>query len=429
MEARTSTYDTVVIGAGLGGLLAAAVAVRAGQRVLVVERMPYLGGRFTTVDQEGFAITTGALHLAPHGHGGPLARMLAALGTPTRWVQRDVIASVIVGGRHVVWRHLLDVPKVVGPRGKVDMLRMAAELAVVGHKALRFDAWLADRTADPVLRALFERFTQFALSIQPDQISYDEMRAVFRSVARYGLPQAPAGGCQAVIGHLAAYVQARGGEIRTMTAARTIGLDAASGRVACVTAEDRRTGAVETITASRVVSDAGPEVTARLLDRPQLDLAPPQAGPGACGLKLHIVSDTSLIPHNGIMFCLDTQRISGIVEVSRSVPAVAPPGMHMLDTFQVLMSDDSALERRLAVEDLRQVFGPAYDRHCRIVRASSFRGAWPVNHAIQGRDAASREPVPGLIMVGDAYKPSGHMMVEGVAASVQRVAPLLATAP
>jgi hypothetical protein len=129
-----------------------------------------------------------------------------------------------------------------------------------------------------------------------------------------------------------------------------------------------------------------------------------------------------MIPHNGIMFCLDTQRISGIVEVSRSVPDVAPSGMHMLDTFQVLMSDDFALERQLAMDDLRYVFGGVFDRYCRVVRTSSFRGSWPVNRAIQGQDSNDQEPIPGLIMVGDAYKPSGYMMAEGVAASVRRVA-------
>src|SRR5439155_12853984 len=144
--------------------------------------------------------------------------------------------------------------------------------------------------------------------------------------------------------------------------------------------------------------------------------------PVAAGLKLHVLSDRSLIRHNGIMFCLDTQRISGIVQVSNAVPSVAPAGMHMLDTFQILMSDDFARERRLAVEDLRQVFGAAFDRHCQVVRASSFRAAWPVNRAIQGRDYRDQEPLPGLILVGDAYKQPGYMMVEGVASSVRAIA-------
>jgi hypothetical protein len=142
----------------------------------------------------------------------------------------------------------------------------------------------------------------------------------------------------------------------------------------------------------------------------------------ARGLKLHILAERSMIAHNSIMFCLDTQRISGIVEVSQSVPEVAPSGMHMLDTFQVLMSDDFALERQLAMDDLRYVFGAGFDRYCRVVRTSSFRGGWPVNRAIQGQDSSEQEPIPGLIMVGDAYKPSGYMMAEGVAASVGRMA-------
>jgi hypothetical protein len=86
------------------------------------------------------------------------------------------------------------------------------------------------------------------------------------------------------------------------------------------------------------------------------------------------------------------------------------------------MSDDFALERRLAIDDLRQVFGLAFDRHCRVVRTSAFRAAWPVNRAIQGQDVRNQEPIPGLLMVGDAYKQPGYMMVEGVASSVRAIA-------
>ena len=61
MSPVARAYDALVIGAGLGGLLAAAFIVRQGGRVLVLERLRYPGGRFTTVDQQGYAITTGAL--------------------------------------------------------------------------------------------------------------------------------------------------------------------------------------------------------------------------------------------------------------------------------------------------------------------------------------------------------------------------------
>lgn len=422
MTDPSRSCDVVVVGAGLGGLLAAATAASAGKSVLVLERLPYVGGRFTTVDQDGCQITTGALHLVPHGTGGVLARLMASVGQPFRGVPRDAIASAFAGGRHVVWRRPLDVLRLFGPRGRLDLIRIAAELALGRRRgATTFEEWVDARTSDPTLRRLLERFTHFALSIRPSQISYDEMRAVFWNVARHGLPCAPSGGCQELVEDLAASIRARGGQIRTLTDVVEILYDQQAQRARGVRYRDRRRGREDVIEARAVVSDAGPDVTARLVHH-GCAFPLPVGEPVAAGLKLHVLSDRSLIGHRGIMFCLDTERISGIVQVSNAVPSVAPPGMHMLDTFQILMTDDFALERQLAIEDLRQVFGAAFDRHCRVVRASSFRAAWPVNRAIQGRDHRDQEPVPGLLMVGDAYKQPGYMMVEGVASSVREIA-------
>jgi len=37
-------WDTIIVGAGVGGLTAAARLVKAGQRVLVLEKSPHAGG-------------------------------------------------------------------------------------------------------------------------------------------------------------------------------------------------------------------------------------------------------------------------------------------------------------------------------------------------------------------------------------------------
>ncbi len=54
------TYDIVVIGGGMGGMCAAALAVKEGYRTLVVEKRPMVGGRFSTEDVDGFKLMTGA---------------------------------------------------------------------------------------------------------------------------------------------------------------------------------------------------------------------------------------------------------------------------------------------------------------------------------------------------------------------------------
>jgi hypothetical protein len=53
-----------------------------------------------------------------------------------------------------------------------------------------------------------------------------------------------------------------------------------------------------------------------------------------------------------------------------------------------------------------------------VLTMSQYRGEWPVNRAVQGEDVATATGVAGLYLVGDAVKPSGYLMVEGVAQSV-----------
>jgi len=53
-------YDIVVVGGGMGGICAGALAVKEGYRVLVLEKRPVIGGRFSTEEVDGFKLMTGA---------------------------------------------------------------------------------------------------------------------------------------------------------------------------------------------------------------------------------------------------------------------------------------------------------------------------------------------------------------------------------
>jgi phytoene dehydrogenase-like protein len=421
------TSDAVVIGAGLGGLLAAARIAQQGGSVLVLERLRYIGGRFTTVDQDGYAITTGALHVAPHGGGGPLASAIRELGLPFDIVPRDLMASFYVRGRHVLWNRPWDVMRLFGVQGRLDLLKITTLLSLpfadARSAAMPFSEWLATQTRDQTLHQFFESFIQFAVAVRSQDITFGEMRAIHQNVLRYGMPGTPVGGCASIVSALARFIEERGGQIRTAVEVMRILANRAADRVHGVEFRDRQSGEVHAVQSQMVVSDAGPEVTRELLNGGMRDEVPPL--PKAAGLKLHIVSDKSLIPHNGIMLCLGMRRVSGMVEVSRAVPSVVPSGMHMIDTFQVMRTESLTAERDLAIADLRDIFGADYDRHCRIVRASAFRSRWPVNQAMQGFDLHNQEPIRGLLMVGDAYKSRGHIMAEGVAAGVRRIAPRL----
>jgi hypothetical protein len=145
----------------------------------------------------------------------------------------------------------------------------------------------------------------------------------------------------------------------------------------------------------------------------------------ARGLKVHLLSDESLISHRGIMYCLDTQRIAGIVQPSNSDRRLAPQGKHLLITHQILCREDVHAEREAARADLRFLFGEDFGTKVQILTMSQYRGEWPVNRIAQGEDVSPQTGIAGLYQVGDAVKPTGYLMVEGVAQSVNALLDML----
>jgi phytoene dehydrogenase-like protein len=243
------------------------------------------------------------------------------------------------------------------------------------------------------------------------------------------------------------YILAQGGEVRL--SCEVLSILHEDGHVTGVRVRDKTTGEESLLRAPLVVSDVGPRATYALLSNHKVtqaevlkrDRKTPQITSSesssvswqgedvdireAVGLKVHVLSDVSLIPHKGIMYCLDTRRVAGIVQPTNSDPSLAPPGKHLLITHQVIQSDNIEEERALALADLRMLFGEAFDKHCRVLTMGTYRGEWPVNRIAQGEDVQPQMPIQGLYLVGDAVKPAGYLMVEGVAQSVNQFLDLL----
>jgi phytoene dehydrogenase-like protein len=434
-------YDVIIIGAGLGGLLSAAQLVQRGKRVAIVERLPHSGGRFTAKTFQGAQISTGAVHMVPFGSSGVLARMLRRLRVPQRFFDADVFGSFHVHGRQIRSRGLLGLFRVFGPRqffwftriGYFMFLRRLPE----EQRSLPFDQWLnrhIDIIRNPELAAFFACISRFALSLELSQVSTEEVIKTTKNMLRFGAPAILEGGCGALTRELEQYVLDHGGDLRLHF--DVLQILQQDDQVIGVRARDKAKNEESLFLAPLVVSDIGPRSTDALLQNHQITQSEVLKRQGnhstvteppleAIGLKVHVLSDVSLIPHKGIMYCLDTQRIAGIVQPTNFDPGLAPVGKHLLISHQVIQSDDIEEEKRLALADLRMMLGETFEKHCRILTMSAYRGEWPVNRKAQGADVPSSTPLQGLYLVGDAVKPSGYLMVEGVAQSVNHFLDLL----
>jgi phytoene dehydrogenase-like protein len=424
----------VVIGAGLGGLLAALRLAREGRDVLVLERADRPGGRFTAASIRGAEVATGALHLIPNGSGGALARLLRQLAVPVRIVDADVFCSVWSGGEQIVCPRGRDVfRRVLSPAERRASIRLAARLLAGGGASC--DVWL--RSVVPPgsrLYGLWRAFSEFALSVPLERVAVGEMRSVALRTLRDGLPGVPQGGCRAVIDALVAELERRGGRLLLGAAVERIvlGADAAtpgSRRVVGVHARGPRTGRPLRVGSSLVVSDIGAEATLRLCASPDDGVAGTMAAVGrgqvpagapATGFKIQLLSPEPLVPHRSVMLCLGTERVAGVAQPSNGDPGLAPPGGHLVMSHQVLGGDSIAEARAAGLRDLRRIFGDVIDR-AEVLSAAGFQGRWPVNRAGQGGDVLAAPSISGLHWVGDGHKPRGYMMVEGVAESVRRL--------
>ena len=427
-------YDVVVIGAGLGGLLSAAQFLRRGSRVAVVERLAHPGGRFTAKTFRGAQVSTGAVHMLPFGTNGELAGMLRALGVPHRVHDAEVFASFYVRGKQYVCQSILQLAGVLGRRQFAELGRLGAHMLLreptPEERRQTFTEWLEPRLSrerSPELYAYFERMCHFALSVDLTDIAYPEICEITKNMLRYGAPGVAEGGCAAVTGELERRVTKGGGELRLLH--DVVAIEQADGAVTGVRVLDKASGEESLLRAPLVISNIGPEATRRLSepdvsrDLPQRSQRAEEGGEtpaahDARGLKVHLLSDESIISHKGIMYCLDTQRIAGIVQPSNSDRRLAPPGKHLLITHQILRGEDVNAEREAARADLRFLFGEDFGTKVQILTMSQYRGEWPVNRVAQGEDVSPQTGLAGLYQVGDAVKPSGYLMVEGVAQSV-----------
>jgi len=89
-----SSYDAVVIGAGVGGLVCANLLLRAGMKVLLVEQHSLVGGYCSTFRRNGYTFDA-ATHFYPL-LGNPATitgSLLADLGITTEWVKMDPVDS------------------------------------------------------------------------------------------------------------------------------------------------------------------------------------------------------------------------------------------------------------------------------------------------------------------------------------------------
>ena len=91
------TKNVVIIGAGLAGLSAAAMLIKRGAKVTVIEQGSDVGGRMATIDHDGGFVMDAGLHCFHYGDTGPLGDLNNALGLSIEYLESNDPGYVLRG--------------------------------------------------------------------------------------------------------------------------------------------------------------------------------------------------------------------------------------------------------------------------------------------------------------------------------------------
>jgi phytoene dehydrogenase-like protein len=401
----------VTIGAGLGGLLTSAFLARAGHEVTVLEKAPFVGGRFTNLNYQGFQLSTGALHMVPHGEDGPLAHLLKLLNANVEIVNSDPKGKFFIDGNlyhyREGWKHL-------SLKEKAKAMKLLAEVKAnklpTGEEAsMNAWEWLEEKIGDNEFVYLFiKSFLGWAVSLAPEEVPAIELAKEIKATLKWGGPGLIKGGCKAVTEELARIVRANGGKI--LTRKRVVEVD--DGKA--ITADG------EEYPYDVLISNIGIKETVELFGRNKFDreyLKKVDSLKPAEGIKINVALKGKPRIGNTVVFTLDTKRINGYNEPSALTPELARDGYTLIMTHQALRSKDVKKEQKLGLEDLYYLF-PELDKEGEVLMVQTYLDGNPVNRVASGMHLDF--PIENVYIVGDANKGEGGIEVEGIALGVMK---------
>lgn len=423
-------YDIAVIGSGIGGLGAAALLAHRGYKVVLVEALERLGGRFSTVEHEGFKITTGALGIHTRGIIEDTYREVGADFEVT-----DVsMSSIWLDGKWYELPYkgqlgfLLSLVDAIGEEKAKLVGRLAQRVAVERIKTafrgqakqashnderLSFRDWLKQYTDNERVLEVFNSLTSAISAVNDFEYPAAHWFAYISKRGQGGMPNfacAPQGNI-ALAQSLAQVVTAHGGDVWTNCPAQQITVrdGTACGIVVTKDGQD-----IE-LACRVVVSDAGPRRTVELAGNQHFDdryLARASSLRTAPIVVSMVASDKPLFEKKHSLLIAGARRIVAGMAISNICPGLAPPGQHLINLWgtppDCSAKMDIEEETRQNLEDIKEIF-PDFARHGRILKMemSDIDDDFPAMRSWPGYDLEPETPVSGLYNVGDGVKPFG----------------------
>lgn len=424
-------HDVLVVGAGMGGVCAAARLAAGGQKPLLVEREAAVGGRASSFRKDGYVINTGAVAIE---HSGAMEETFTELGVPFELRYPEPANVFRIKGKTVNpakggWAFLLD--RITKQGAKLLAGLGSARQGEYPEEQLTLEQWIGQATSNETVHRLFRNLAAAIFAVNADEmpakafLTYFMEKGAFR---RFGFhPDGTVGVCRAIAG----VVEREGGQVWLESEVTRLHVD--GDRVTGATIRRPADAEPVEVTCDAVVSNVGPVATIDLvgedaLDRDYVADIRDKAKPTA-NFIIHVASDEPLLDCPGLIVFSASERVCNAGNLTATCPELAPEGKHLTVVYAVprpAVGDfDADAELELALEELaRELPGGE------VIDARVMRGDWPAQRALAGYEMPRETPLENLFNVGDGVRDYGSGGTQACAETAREVAnELLGTAP
>lgn len=437
---KIEIYDMIIIGSGLGGLAAATLLSQKGFKILIVESKDRIGGRFSTIEHDGFKLPTGAV-LIPDSWVikllkemqvdinclRPLSRVFYRINDIDYEISTEIGLPMLLdlidklekeegnkSGRKI---KPVELKKIIN--GYLSGIRGVKQKEIITVRD-----WLLQFTENEKVHEVFDNLCAALMMAHSWELPiskfflFKEMKKFFISI----------NGNLSIAKELAKIVE-KNGAIWTNCRAKKILIN--NGKAIGVVVE--KNGAEIEIQCKVVISDIGPKGTVELAGQENFNdeylkdmrvrLRPSPS------LLVLVASDKPLClerMQDGVEIVMGGRRIRTVVPISKICPEVAPPGQHLLyasvEPISRIRPVDVKCELYHIRRDLKELF-PDFEKHGRIlqIKLCGDKNEWPEGRTWLGYGLPLETPISNLFNVGDGCIAPGLIGTTGSVESGYRV--------
>jgi phytoene dehydrogenase-like protein len=420
------TYDAIIIGAGAGGLSAAARLVAAGKKVLVAESLARVGGRASSEQIDGFTVNIGAIAIEL---GSTFEETFSLVGVPVDVREPNPATVFRIDGKIINvakggWGMLLG--GFTKQAAKIGAKFADARAGDLPEAKLTTAEWLSQYTKNETVHAIFRNLCAAIFAANSDELparaflTYFAVKGAFK---RFGFcPRGTVG----LWNDLTDGIRRHGGEVwleSPGTALRTEG-----GRAVGV--DLVKDGQPLRVNARTVISNMGPRATVRLPGAEAFGAdyvrAMQETSKPAANIVINFATRERLYDAPGLLTFGRTRNLCNIGELTATCPELAPAGWHQYVAYAVprpaIGDFDEKGETEAALQDLRDEF-PGFEG-AKMLSIRVMRGDWPAQRSCAGFDQPQTTPLPNVWHVGDAVKDYGDGGTQACADTARTVSAL-----